>query len=103
LGKLFFSQADLAFSTSFTQLVGSLTFSCDHLIQTIQHPKRVTVTGIDITHSSQNFLFTTNNVVTSPDVGSDDVVVVKNWVPKIEQTVEMGRNIIANTASVFIT
>jgi hypothetical protein len=103
LQKLFFSQADLAFSTSFTQLVGSLTFSCDHLIHTIQPPKRVTVTGIEITHSSQNFLFTTNDVVTPPDVEFDDMVVVKNWVPKIEQTVEMGRNIIANTASVFIT
>lgn len=67
-----------------------------------QLPKKITVTGIEITHSSQNFLFTTKDEVTAPDVGFDDMVVVKNWVPKIEQTVEIGRKIIAISASVFI-
>lgn len=63
------------------------------------------VTGIEIIHSSQNFLLTTNEDVTAllPDVGSCDVVVVKNWVPNIELTVEIGRNIIANVESVLIT
>jgi len=64
-----------------------------------------TVTGIEITQSHQIFLLTTNDVVIAPvlDVGSGDVVVVKNWVPKIELTVEMGRNTIANIESVFMT
>ena len=59
------------------------------------------VTGIEIIHSSQNFLLTTNEDVTA--LLSCDVVVVKNWVPKIELTVEMGRNIIANIESVLMT
>jgi hypothetical protein len=64
-----------------------------------------TVTGIEIVHNHQIFLLTTNDVLTAPvlEVGSGDVVVVKNWVPKMELTVEMGRNIIANIESVFMT
>jgi hypothetical protein len=66
------------------------------------------VTGIEIAHSHQIFLLTTmstNDVVTALvlDVGSGDVVVVKNWVPKMELTVEIGRNTIANIESVFMT
>jgi hypothetical protein len=100
-----FSQADLAFSTSFMQRVGILAFTWDRLIQTPQPTKRIMVTGIEITQSSQNFLLTTNEDVTAllPDVRSCDVAVVKNWVPKIELTVEMGRNIIANIESVLMT
>jgi hypothetical protein len=99
------SQADLAFSTSFIQLGGGLAFSCDRLIQTPQPNKTTTVTGIEIVHSSQNFLLTTNEEVTAPlpDMGSRDVVVVKNWVPKIELIVEIGRNIIPNIESVLMT
>jgi hypothetical protein len=98
------SQADLAFSTSFIQRVGVLAFTWDRLIQTPQPTKRTTVMGIEIVHSSQNFLLTTNEEVTAPlpDVGSRDVIVVKNWVPKIELTVEIGRNIIANIESVLM-
>ncbi len=99
------SQADLAFSTSFTQYVSLFAFSWVRFIQTPQPAKRATVTGIEIAHSSQIFLLTTNDDVTAPvlDVGSGDVVVLKNWVPKIELTVEMGRNTIANIESVFTT
>jgi hypothetical protein len=99
------SQADLAFSTSFIQRVGVLACRWDRLIQTPQPTKRTTVTGIEIVHSSQNFLLTTNEEVTAPlpDVGSGDAAVVKNWVPKIELTVEIGRNIIANIESVLMT
>jgi hypothetical protein len=98
------SQADLAFSTSFIKRVGVLAFTRDRLIQTPQPTKRTTVMGIEIVHSSQNLLLTTNAEVTPPlpDVGSRDVVVVKNWVPKIELTVEIGRNIIANIESVLM-
>jgi len=64
-----------------------------------------TVTGTEIIQSHQIFLLTIKVVVIAPvlDIGSGDVVVVKNWVPKIELTVEMGRNTIANIESVFMT
>jgi hypothetical protein len=94
--------ASLTFSKSVIRL--ARIFDCRrNLYIQRRHPNRnITVTGIEIIHSSQNFGLTVNDEVALPDVGSTAEVVLKNWVPKTELTIEIGRKTAANIASVFM-